>query len=80
MALGAGFTLWDTVEGFSRAESMAKEVAKTLIKEKISQAEGNAKWLQEMGIITSTDRLRELGFTDEELKQFGLLKAVSKCE
>ena len=72
-AAGFVFTAWDLVEGPIQAEVDTKASVREMIKAKIGQAEGHAKWLQEMGMIPSNDRLKILGFTDEELREFGLL-------
>jgi len=79
MAAGGAFMLWDIVEGLNQAESLSKNTAKMIIKDRIAQAGGNAKWLQEMGMIPSTNQLKNLGFTDEELKKLGLLEDDSAC-
>ena len=80
MAAGGALTIWDTVEGLKKAESDAKAITRNLIQSKIDQAGGNAKWLQEMGLIPSTERLKDLGFTGEELEKMGLLEDASACK
>ncbi len=79
MAAGAGFSLWDFFEGINQAKADTKASVREMIKAKIDQAGGNAKWLQEMGMIPSNDQLKDLGFTVEELKEFGLLDDSSRC-
>jgi hypothetical protein len=73
LTLGAGFTIWDTVEGFKQAEGIAKEAAKNQIRDKIGQAGGNARWLQQMGMIPSNTVLKNIGFSWDELEGFGLI-------
>ena len=73
IAAGVVFTAWDFVEGINQAKVDTKASVREMTKAKIEQAGGNAKWLQEKGMIPSNDRLKDLGFTDEELREFGLL-------
>ena len=79
MVAGAGFSLWDFFEGINQAKADTKASVREMIKAKIDQAGGNAKWLREMGMIPSNDQLKDLGFTVEELKEFGLLDDSSRC-
>ena len=79
LAAGAVFTVWDLVEGIYQAKADTKASVREMTKAKIEQAGGNAKWLQEIGMIPSNDRLKDLGFTDEELREFGLLDDDSPC-
>ena len=79
MGAGGAFTLWDIVEGFNQAESFAKEAVKKIIIEKIRQV-GDARLAQEMGLIPSTKQLKNLGFTDKELKKLGFLEDYSQCK
>ena len=79
MVVGAGFTVWDLLEGINQAKADTKASVREMIKAKIDQAGGNAKWLQEMGIIPSNNQLKDLGFTVEELREFGLFDDGSPC-
>jgi RHS repeat-associated protein len=79
MVVGAGFTVWDLLEGINQATADTKASVREMIKAKIDQAGGNAKWLQEMGIIPSNNQLKNLGFTVEELREFGLFDDGSPC-
>ncbi|MDY7038733.1 MAG: hypothetical protein SV375_21590, partial [Thermodesulfobacteriota bacterium] len=79
MIAGGAITIWDTVEGFKQAEKDTKAKLREMIRERIHQAGGNAKWLQEKGLIPSMEQLKNIGFTDEELIKWGLFKNASVC-
>ena len=55
------------------AEKDTKALTRDLILDRIDHVGGDAKLAQEMGLIPSTEQLKNLGFSDKELRELRLL-------
>jgi len=78
IAAGTVFSIWDLVEGMNQGERLAIEQSKELLILKIRTSGIPAKRMQEIGWLPSNKELREIGFTDKDLRDLGLLK--KPCE
>jgi len=80
LALGGTLTIWDAVEGIQQSQDFGKDVGKRILRDRIKLYGKDPRKLQKRGIIPSNERLRELGFTDKDLKELGLLRESEQCK
>ena len=80
LALGGTLTIWDIVEGVQESQDFGKDVGKTILKDRIKLYGEDPRELQKRGMIPPNERLKELGFTDKDLKELGLLREDEQCK
>jgi uncharacterized protein RhaS with RHS repeats len=72
VAAGVALTAWDIAGGAKEGQEIGKESMKNYWKQKIKTAGPDAKNQQEEGLIPPCNRLREIGFTDQDFDEVGM--------
>jgi RHS repeat-associated protein len=79
IGVGGGLFVWDLIEGLEKGERRGiEQFAKEEIMLKIKTTPIPPKRMQEIGWLPTNEGLREIGFTDKDLRDLGLLE--KPCE
>lgn len=74
VAVGGGLFVWDLIEGLGKGERRGIEFSKEQIMLKIKTTPIPPKRMQEIGWLPTNEELREIGFTEKDLRDLGLLE------